>query len=79
MWHEISADVLLYVKTCATCSKTKELRVRPIAELGCYYTAARMEQVHLDIIGVLPESDLVNKYIMVVICSYAASGLRSSY
>ena len=71
MWHEMSTDVQLYVKTCATCSKNKKPCVKPKAELGSYHTGARMEQVHLDMMGPLPESDSGNKYIMVMVDQYS--------
>ena len=28
MWHEMSTDVQLYVKTCATCNKNKKPQVK---------------------------------------------------
>ena len=71
MWHEMSTDVQLYVKTCATCSKNKKPHVKPKAELGSYHAGARMEQVHLDMMGPLPESDSRNKYIMVMVDQYS--------
>ena len=71
MWHEMSTDVQLYVKTCATCSENKKPCVKPKAELGSYHTGARMEQVHLDMMGPLPESDSGNKYIMVMVDQYS--------
>ena len=40
MWHDMSIDVQLYVKPCATCSKHM---VKPRAELGSYHAGARME------------------------------------
>ena len=67
MWHEMSTDVQLYVKTCATCSRNKTPWVRPRAELGSYHIGARMEWIHLDMMGPLPESDSQDKYIMVMV------------
>ena len=67
MWHEMNMDTTLYVKTCAICSKNKKPRVKPKAELGSYHAGARMERVHLDMMGPLPESDRGNKYIMVMV------------
>ena len=37
MWHEMSLDIQLYVKTCATCSKNKKPWVKPKGELGSYH------------------------------------------
>ena len=43
MWHEMSTDVTLYVKTCAICSKNKKPWIKPKAQLGSYHAGARME------------------------------------
>ena len=67
MWHETSLDVQLYIKTCATCSKSKKPRVKPRGELGSYHAGKRMERVHLDMMGPFPESDSGNKYILVMV------------
>ena len=71
MWHEMSTDIQLYVKTCVTCSKNKKPQVKPWAELGSYHEGARMEWVHLDMMGPLPESNSGNKYIMVMDDQYS--------
>ena len=72
MWHEMSTDVTLYVKTCAICSKNKKPRIKPKAQLGSYHAGARMERVHLDMMGPLPpESDKGNKYIMVMVDQFS--------
>ena len=73
MWHEMSTDVQLYVRTCTTYSKNKKPWVKPRAELGSYHAGARMEWVHLDMMGPLPESDSGNKYIMVMVDQYSKS------
>ena len=70
MWHEMSTDVQLYVKTCATCSKNRKPWVKPRTELGSYHAGARMEWVHLDMMGPLPESDSGNKYTLVMVDQY---------
>ena len=67
MWHEMSLDVQLYVKTCATCSKNKKPWVKPNGELGSYHAGKRMERVHLDMMGPFQESDSGNKYILVMV------------
>ena len=67
MWHEMSLDVQLYVKTCATCSKNKKPRVKPRGELGSYHAGKRMERVHLDMMGPFPEPRSGNKYILVMV------------
>ena len=46
-------------------------QVKPRAELGSYHTGARMEQIHLDMMGPLPESDSGNMYIMVMVYQYS--------
>ena len=67
----MNVDTTLYVKTCAICSKNKKPQVKPKAELGSYHAGARMERVHLDIMGPLPESDRGNKYIMVIVDQFS--------
>ena len=71
MWHEMSTDVTLYVKTCAICSKNKKPQIKPKVQLGSYHAGARMERVHLDMVGPLPESDKGNKYIMVMVDQFS--------
>ena len=70
MWHEMSTDVTLCVKTCAICSKNKKPQIKPKAQLGSY-AGARMEQVHLDMMGPLPEYDKGNRYIMVMVDQFS--------
>ena len=71
MWHAMNVDTTLYVKTCAICSKNKDPRVKPKAELGSYHAGARIERVHLYMMGPLPESDRGDKYIMVMVDQFS--------
>ena len=64
-WDEY--NIQQYVETCATCSKNKNPQVKPRAELGSYHAGARIEQVYLDMMAPLPESDSRKKYIMVMV------------
>ena len=67
----MNVDTTLYVKTCAICIKNKKPWVKPKAELGSYHAGARMERVHLDMMGPLPQSDRGNKYIMVMVDQFS--------
>ena len=63
----MSMDVQLYIKTCATCSKSKKPQFKPKGELGSYHAGKWMEWVHLDMMGPFPESDSGNRYILVMV------------
>ena len=43
MWHEMSTDITLYVKTCTICSKNKKPCIKPKVQLGSYHAGAWME------------------------------------
>ena len=66
-----STDGQLYVKTSATCSKNRKPWVRLGAEFGSCHVGVRMEWVHLDVVGPLPESDLGSRFIMVTVDWYS--------
>ena len=66
-WPEMTLDVHLYVRSCATCSKNKKSKTKPRAHLQNFRAGARMERVHMDILGPFPVSDAGNRYILLMI------------
>ena len=75
IWHDMQHDVIEYVRTCSTCSKNKKANVKPKAGLGCFHAGARMERVHMDMLGPFPSSVWGNKYILIMVAN-SSSGLR---
>jgi len=67
LWHEMSVDAKLYVKSCSVCNKSKKPNVKPKAGLGSYHAGAPMEKVHIDMLGPLPESRIGNKYVLMMV------------
>ena len=53
MWHELTTDVCLYVRTCPVCNKNKKAKTKPKAGLRNFRAWAPMERVHMDILGSL--------------------------
>ena len=48
-WYGMAKDIVLYVKTCAKCSKNKKPKAWPKASLGTYHAGIPLERVHIDI------------------------------
>ena len=67
MWHEMSVNAKLYVRTCSVCNRQKKSTVKPRAALGSYHAGAPMEKVHIDMLGPLPESQQGNKYVLLLV------------
>ena len=67
IWFEMAKDVTEYVRTCNICSKNKKPSVKPRAGLGTFHAGARMERVHMDILGAFPTSEWGNKYVLVMV------------
>lgn len=58
-WYGLTADVLHFVATCATCDTSKKFSRKSRAVLQSYVRGAPMDRLHLDFLGPFPES--VNK------------------
>ena len=54
IWHDMQSDIIEYVRTCRLCNRNKKPRVKPRAGLGCFHAGARMERVHMDMLGPFP-------------------------
>jgi transposase InsO family protein len=67
MWHSLRADVTDFVKSCQTCNRNKKSRVKPKARMGVFHAGARMERVHMDMLGPFPDSNRGNRYILVMV------------
>ena len=67
IWHELSTDVGIYVRSCPICNKNKKSNVKPRARLGSFRAGAPMERVHMDILGPFPPSESGNRYILLMI------------
>ena len=71
LWHAMSVDVKLYVRSCAVCNRQKHPSVRPKASLGSYQAGAPMERIHIDILGPLTESNRHNKYVLLLVDQFS--------
>ena len=71
IWHDMQSDILEYVRTCCRCNRNKKPRVKPRASLGCFHAGARMERVHMDMLGPFPQSEWGNKYILVMVDQFS--------
>ena len=67
MWHELTTDTCIYVRTCPICNKNKKAKTKPRAGLRNFRAGAPMERVHMDILGPFPPSQLGNRYILLMI------------
>ena len=67
MWHELSTDVGIYVRSCPICNKNKKSNIKPKAGLGSFRAGAPMECVHMDILGPFPPSESGNRYVLLMI------------
>ena len=80
MWHEMSLDVQLYIKTCATCSKNKKPWVKPKRELGSHHAGKLMERVHLDMMGPFPIDPLqIDRWNDITGCCFNCLGVTSAH
>lgn len=64
-WPRINTDVGIWAKTCDACQKSKTHRHNS-APIGTFPSTARLDHVHIDIVGPLPESN-GNRYIVSMI------------
>ena len=67
MWHELTTDMCLYVRTCPICNKNKKAKTKPKAGLRNFRAGTPMECVHMDILGPFPLSQSGNHYILLMI------------
>ena len=67
IWHELTTDVSIYVRSCPVCNKNKKSTVKPRAGLGSFRAGAPMEWVHMDILGPFPPSESGNHYILLMV------------
>ena len=54
IWHGMTQDCILYVKSCSTCNKNTKPTKKAKAKLEQYHYGVPMERVHMDILGPLP-------------------------
>ena len=67
IWHGMSNDCLLYVRSCGVCNGSKKPNRKAKARLGRYHAGAPLERVHIDILGPLNSSKSGNRYVLMVI------------
>ena len=67
IWHGMSNDCLLYVRSCGVCNGIKKPNRKVKARLGRYHAGAPLERVHINILGPLNSSKSRNKYVRMVI------------
>ena len=67
IWYGMSQGSKLYVEYCGVCNKNKKPNIKSKAPLGQFHTGYPMHRIHMDILGLLPESKLGNKYILLLV------------
>ena len=67
MWHELTTDTCIYVRTCPICNKNKKAKTKPRVGLRNFQAGAPMETVHMDILGPFPPWQSGNCYILLMI------------
>ena len=68
-WPNYRADVRYWCRVCDLCATRKRPHNTPRAPMQLYQVGAPMERVAVDVTGPLVESDIGNKYILMV-CDY---------
>ena len=63
----MATDVQDYVQNCPTCSAWKTYLPRSRTPLQIYQAGALMDRVYMDILGLLPEMENGNRYVLVII------------
>lgn len=66
-WPGMGTYVQTYVRSCLTCQLNKKYGKTPRHRLGDYQAGARLERVHLDLLGPFPISDRGNRYVLMVV------------
>jgi len=67
IWHGMTRDCILYVKSCPVCNRSKKPTQKARAKLEQYHAGVPMERVHMDILGPLPITRQGNKYLLMII------------
>lgn len=67
IWHGMTKDVSLYVKSCPVCSRNKKSNKRAKAPLMPFHAGCVMERIHMDILGPFPRSVKGNVYVLMVV------------
>ena len=70
-WYGMARDAKNYVESCGICRRNKKPSKTPRQELGDYQAGARLERVHLDLLGPFQESNQGNKYILMVVDQFS--------
>ena len=65
-WYHMSQDLLDWGKACLTCQKSKAGIGRGLEELKQDYVCRRNQRVAMDLVGILPETEEGNLYILVI-------------
>lgn len=67
MWHGMTRDIELFVKSCNVCNQNKRANVKAKAALGSYHAGFPGDRVHIDLLGPFTPSDKGNQYILVIV------------
>ena len=67
IWHGMTRDCVLYVKSCPVCNRNKKPTQKARAKLEQCHAGVPMERVHMDILGPLPVTRQGNTYLLMII------------
>ena len=71
IWGGMNKDVQVYCQACHVCATKKNAGRHRKAEMRRYDVGLPMEEIAMDLMGPFPESDVGNKYVLVVVDSFS--------
>lgn len=71
LWHGMSTDVQIHIRTCRECHVSKHVNRKPKAPLQNYQAGCPGDRVHLDILGPFAESASGYRYILMIIDQFS--------
>ena len=69
-WFELNKDVILYVKCCDVCQRSKRANRKARAPLMKYQAGFFNEKLHLDILGPFHKSESGSKYVLLMVDNF---------
>ena len=69
-WFDHARDIEIYCRSCHTCGSRNGPIPRPRAPMVSIKSGYPLERIQIDILGPLPETDVGNKYVAVVVDTY---------
>ena len=70
-WGGLNKDVQIYCRACHVCATKKTAGRQQKASMRRYDVGSPMEEIAIDLMGPFPESEMGNKYVLVVVDSFS--------